>query len=135
MCLQGETWTFNWIANTNQTSPTGNTRPDSAYTWQVHTASSGGVMVDDILARNNTYGGTSIVARTIIVRNEGSTGNTHTITSATGTYTFPGTMSLNWKAIAYRSKWDSPGQLQLTLFKQKTNTMAGQAGSGIPFTL
>ena len=129
----GETWTFNWIANTHQENPTGNTRPHWAYTWNIY--HSGNILIDTIIARNNTYGGTSIVARTIIVRNEGITGNTHTITTGTGTYIYEGTMSIIWKAVTYRSKWDSPGQLQLTLFKQKTNTMAGQSGSGISNTL
>lgn len=132
----GETWTFIWTAVTHFIGDgAGNTRADYAHTWYIRpTSGTTGVLFDQILAGSQPHGGTSTTVRRIVVRNEGTTGNTHTVISPTATTIFPGTMSLNWMANppGRAHKWNSGiANMTITLFKQKTNTMADQSGSGI----
>lgn len=132
----GETWTFIWTAITDQYSSTGNTRPSVGYTWEIYVGNLTGSKVDSVGAGNQGYGGTSSISRSIIVRNEGTTGNNHTIQSPTVGMTYAGTMSLTWTAkppVGW-SKWEK-GHINIILFKQKTITMAGQSGSGVPTVL
>jgi len=117
----GETWTFVWTAITDQYNSTGNTRPNVAYTWNILVGSLTGSLVDTAAAGNQGYGGTSSVSRSIVVRNEGTTGNTHQIISPTVNMTYAGTMNLTWSAKPPYgwSKWEK-GHINLILFRQKT---------------
>lgn len=120
----GETWTFVWNIVTHMANNNGNTRPDYAHTWYVKVNSLTGSTVDTILAGNQPYGGTSVTTRTISIRNEGPTGNTHIITSPTVGMTYSGTMNLTWSANTPYSwnKW-SQGHITLTLYRQKTSNI------------
>ena len=137
----GETWTFVWHAVTHfKGDGAGNTRADFAHTWYIrpNSTTTTGPILDQTLAGSQPHGGTSTTIRTLIVRNEGTEGNTHTIVSPIATTVFPGTMNLNWMANppGRAHKWNSGiANMTITLYRQKTNTMPGQSGSGIPNVL
>ena len=129
----GETWTFVWATNTVAWFDSGNTRVEVAYYWDIYTNT--GTMIDTMAVAANVRGALSMCGpRSFTVKNEGTTGNTHTIKTLTGTYVISGTLNVLWKTRPGRHKW-SEGTTQLTLYKQKTNTMAGESGSGVPITL
>lgn len=123
----GETWTFVWTAVTHfYGDGAGNTRADFPYTWNIRVGSLTGSIVDTIQAGSQPYGGTSTTVRSIVVRNEGTTGNNHTIVSPTVGMTYAGTMNLTWSAIPVngRNKWNHPlSVINITLYRQKTSTL------------
>lgn len=137
----GETWTFMWTAVTHFVGDgAGNTRADYAHTWYIrpNSTTATGPILDQVLAGSQPHGGTSTTVRNIVIRNEGTTGNTHTVISPLTTTIFPGTMNLNWMANppGRAHKWNSGiATMTITLYRQKTNTMPGQSGSGIPSVL
>lgn len=121
----GETWTFVWTANTNQMGSPGNTRPEGNYQWQIRAINLTGSVVDTAQAYMQGYGGTSITARSIVVKNEGTTGNNHTVYSPTVSVPIAGTMNLTWTTVAIggRAKWDTVGTMIITLYRQKTASL------------
>ena len=120
----GETWTFVWTANT-WNSNAGNTRPDAPYQWQIRAINLTGSVVDTVQAYSGPYSGYSITTRSIVIRNEGTTGNNHTVISPSVGIPIAGTMNLVWTTlpIGGRNKWDSIGWLNITLYRQKTASL------------
>ena len=120
----GETWTFVWTANT-WNSNAGNTRPDAPYQWQIRAINLTGSVVDTVQAYSGPYSGYSITTRSIVIRNEGTTGNNHTVISPSVGIPIAGTMNLVWTTLAIngRNKWDSLGWLNITLYRQKTASL------------
>lgn len=120
----GETWTFVWTANT-WNSNAGNTRPDAPYQWSIRAINLTGSVVDTVQAYSGPYSGYSITTRSIVIRNEGTTGNNHTVISPSVGMNIAGTMNLVWTTnpIGGRNKWDSVGWLNITLYRQKTASL------------
>jgi hypothetical protein len=120
----GETWTFVWTANT-WNSNAGNTRPDAPYQWQIRAVNMTGTIVDTVQAYSGPYSGYSITTRSIVVRNDGTTGNNHAVISPSVSTSSNGTMNLIWTTLAIngRNKWDSVGWLNITLYRQKTASL------------
>jgi hypothetical protein len=132
----GETYTFVWTTMTQAMFDSGNTRAEWAYAWQVtpNQAAPGGSInpvFETIWVATGVRGGASWCQSTITIRNEGTTGTLHTVITPTGTTMYDGLMSLNWRTVPGRHKWNDPGRINITLYRQKTNTIPGQSGSGL----
>jgi hypothetical protein len=131
----GETYTFVWTTMTQAMFDSGNTRAEWAYAWQVtpHQGAVSGInpALETIWVSTGVRGGASWCQSTITIRNEGTTGTLHTIITPTGTTMYDGLMSLNWRTVQGRHKWNDPGRINITLYRQKTNTIPGNSGSGL----
>jgi hypothetical protein len=131
----GETYTFVWTTMTQAMFDSGNTRAEWAYGWQI-TPNQGAVSgsnpsFDTVYVATGVRGGASWCQGQVTIRNEGTTGTMHTITTPTGTFVYDGVMALNWRTLPGRHKWNDPGRINITLYRQKTNTIPGQSGSGL----
>lgn len=132
----GETYTFVWTTMTQAMFDSGNTRAEWAYAWQVtpNQSAPGGSanpVFETIWVATGVRGGASWCQSTITIRNEGTTGTLHTVITPTGTTMYDGLMSLVWRTVPGRHKWNDPGRINITLYRQKTNTIPGQSGSGL----
>lgn len=131
----GETYTFVWTTMTQAMFDSGNTRAEWAYAWQI-TPSSGAVSgsnpsFDTVWVATGVRGGASWCQGIVTISNEGTTGTLHTIRTPAGTFMYDGVMALNWRTLPGRHKWNDPGRINITLYRQKTNTIPGNSGSGL----